>query len=43
MEWIRQLHPELLEVFAKINELDEHVQNFRNLFTEKRSEKLVIS
>lgn len=41
MERIHQLHPELLEEFPRIKELDELVQNFRNLFTEKRSEKLV--
>lgn len=41
MERIHQLHPKLLEGFPKIKELDELVQNFRNLFTEKRSEKLV--
>ncbi|WP_225941923.1 transposase [Sporosarcina limicola] len=41
MERIHQLHLELLEGFPKIKELDELVQNFRNLFTEKRSGKLV--
>jgi len=40
MERIHQLHPKLLEGFPRIKELDELVQNFRNLFTEKKSEKL---
>ncbi|MBE1557212.1 transposase, partial [Sporosarcina limicola] len=41
LERIGQLHPELPESFPEIIELDQLVQNFRNLFTEKRSEKLV--
>lgn len=41
MERIHQLHPELLEEFPEIKEIDELIQNFRNLFTEKKSEKLV--
>ena len=35
LERILQLHPNLLETFPKIRELDELVQSFRNLFKEK--------
>jgi len=41
IERIHQLHSKLLETFSEIKELDELVQTFRNLFTERVSENLV--
>jgi len=41
IERIDQLHPDLLESFPSIKNLDKLVQSFRNLFSEKRSERLV--
>lgn len=40
IERIDQLHPELLETYPKIKELDKLVQTFRYLFVEKRTDKL---